>query len=73
MVGSITYVIPPECYANCDGSTQPPILNVSDFVCFQSAFAAGSPYANCDQSTGTPALNVLDFVCFIQQFAAGCP
>jgi hypothetical protein len=73
LVGSLTYVVPSFCYPNCDGSTQPPILNVSDFVCFQSAFAAGAPYANCDQSTGTPALNVLDFVCFIQQFAAGCP
>jgi hypothetical protein len=73
LVGSITYVIPSVCYPNCDGSAQPPILNVSDFVCFQSAFAAGAPYANCDQSTGNPALNVLDFVCFIQQFAAGCP
>ena len=72
LVGSLTYVVTPFCYPNCDGSTQPPILNVSDFVCFQSAFAASAPYANCDQSTGTPALNVLDFVCFMQQFAAGC-
>jgi DNA-binding beta-propeller fold protein YncE len=31
------------CYANCDGSTTPPILNIADFVCFQQAFAAGCP------------------------------
>ena len=29
------------CYANCDGSTSPPILNVNDFICFQSRFAQG--------------------------------
>ena len=31
------------CYANCDGSTQPPILNILDFACFQSRFAQGCP------------------------------
>ena len=31
------------CYANCDGSTIAPILNVSDFICFQQKFAAGCP------------------------------
>ena len=30
-------------YANCDGSTTPPILNVADFSCFLNAFAAGCP------------------------------
>jgi hypothetical protein len=61
------------CYANCDGSTTPPILNVSDFVCFQTEFAAGDPAANCDASTTPPILNVADFICFMQRFAAGCP
>jgi hypothetical protein len=61
------------CYANCDGSTATPVLNVNDFVCFQQRFAAGDPYANCDGSTTAPVLNVNDFVCFQQQFAAGCP
>ena len=28
-------------YANCDNSTVQPVLNVSDFICFQSQFAAG--------------------------------
>ena len=58
------------CYANCDGSTNSPVLNVNDFICFQSRFAAAEPYADCDQS-GT--LNVNDFICFQGRFAAGCP
>jgi hypothetical protein len=31
------------CYANCDGSTNVPILNINDFICFQGRFAAGCP------------------------------
>ncbi|MFN0131620.1 MAG: hypothetical protein ACKVW3_03660 [Phycisphaerales bacterium] len=61
------------CYANCDGSTSAPILNVNDFVCFQNLFAAGSSLANCDGSTIPPVLNVNDFVCFQNAFSAGCP
>jgi hypothetical protein len=60
------------CYANCDGSTTEPLLNVQDFSCFLNAFASGEPYANCDQSTSPPVLNVLDFGCFLNAFAAGC-
>jgi cytochrome c len=59
-------------YANCDQSTQPPILNIADFSCFLQKFAAGDPYANCDGSTQPPVLNVADFGCFLQAFAAGC-
>jgi hypothetical protein len=66
-------VTPVLCYANCDGSSAQPVLNVNDFVCFQQRFAAGDPYANCDGSSIPPVLNVNDFVCFQQQFAAGCP
>ncbi|MFN0130933.1 MAG: GC-type dockerin domain-anchored protein [Phycisphaerales bacterium] len=62
----------PECYANCDGSTAMPILNVNDFVCFSNRFAAGESAANCDGSTTPPVLNVNDFVCFSNAFAAGC-
>jgi hypothetical protein len=58
------------CYANCDGSTQQPVLNVNDFVCFQSRFAAADPYGDCNHDQ---ALNVNDFVCFQAAFAAGCP
>lgn len=61
-----------ECYANCDGSTAPPILNVNDFACFMNRFAANDPLANCDHSTTPPTLNVNDFICFTSQFAAGC-
>src|SRR3954471_18057472 len=61
------------CYANCDGSTAAPVLNVADFTCFLQKFAAGDPYANCDGSTAAPTLNVADFTCFLQRFAAGCP
>jgi hypothetical protein len=62
------------CYANCDNSTEPPVLNVLDFNCFLNAFNAGTPYANCDGSTTPPILNVLDFNCFLNRFtaAAGC-
>jgi hypothetical protein len=62
-----------SCYANCDNSTTPPILNVLDFTCFLNKFAAGDPGANCDGSTIPPILNVLDFTCFLNRFAAGCP
>ncbi|MBL9030119.1 MAG: immunoglobulin domain-containing protein [Phycisphaerae bacterium] len=61
------------CYANCDGSTAPPVLNVNDFTCFLNKYAAGDPSANCDGSTAPPVLNVNDFLCFINGFAAGCP
>ena len=63
---------PPSCYANCDGSTTPPVLNVLDFGCFLNQFAAGNTYANCDGSTTPPVLNVLDFGCFLNRFPPGC-
>ena len=64
---------PAPCgYANCDGSTAMPALNVNDFSCFLNKFAAGDVYANCDQSTTPPVLNVNDFSCFLGQFALGC-
>ncbi len=65
-------LIEPPCYANCDGSTTPPVLNVLDFGCFLNRFAAGDSTANCDGSTTQPVLNVLDFSCFLNRFAAGC-
>jgi hypothetical protein len=63
---------PAACYANCDGSTATPCLNVSDFSCFLNAFASGASYANCDGSTTVPVLNIQDFACFLNSFAAGC-
>ncbi|MFN0131105.1 MAG: GC-type dockerin domain-anchored protein [Phycisphaerales bacterium] len=60
------------CYANCDGGTTVPFLNVNDFICFLNRFAAGEMLANCDQSWNPPVLNVNDFICFNESFAAGC-
>ncbi len=68
----IVFTGPTPCYANCDGSTTAPALNVLDFSCFLNRFAAGDSYANCDHSTTPPVLNVLDFSCFLNKFAAGC-
>jgi hypothetical protein len=62
-----------SCYANCDGSTSSPVLNVADFTCFLQKFGTGDPYANCDASTTPPTLNVADFTCFLQKYALGCP
>jgi hypothetical protein len=82
-IDNLTFIVSnPGCYPNCDGSTTEPVLNVEDFTCFISEFAAAqalpysqqvSHYANCDQSTTEPVLNVEDFTCFISQFAQGCP
>jgi uncharacterized membrane protein len=60
------------CYANCDASTTPPVLNVLDFNCFINRFIAGDSWANCDDSTGPPILNVVDFMCFLARFTEGC-
>jgi hypothetical protein len=75
-----------DCYANCDGSTTAPILNIDDFTCFINEFALAMSqlptlsqpmqwmqYANCDGSTTAPILNIDDFTCFINEFARGCP
>ena len=62
-----------ECYANCDGSSATPALNVLDFNCFLNQFNSGGTYANCDGSTTEPVLTVLDFNCFLNRFNTGCP
>jgi hypothetical protein len=66
------FTVAAPCYANCDASTQAPVLNVADFTCFLQKYASGDPYANCDGSTQAPVLNVADFTCFLQKYAAGC-
>ncbi|MEX2218682.1 MAG: S8 family serine peptidase [Phycisphaerales bacterium] len=71
--GPGNYVVGGGCYANCDESTTPPILNVADFGCFLTRFAAGEAYANCDPGGPPPVLNVADFGCFLAKYAAGCP
>jgi glucose/arabinose dehydrogenase len=67
------YKLVSTCYANCDGSTTSPVLNIADFTCFLTAFAKNDCYANCDGSTTAPVLNVADFTCFLTKFAAGGP
>jgi hypothetical protein len=80
VTGSIGGTAP--CYANCDGSTVAPVLNVDDFTCFVNNFALAqqlpheqqiTAYANCDGSTTAPVLNVEDFTCFVNRYAQGCP
>ncbi|MFN0131745.1 MAG: hypothetical protein ACKVW3_04310 [Phycisphaerales bacterium] len=74
--------LPGVCYANCDGSTTSPQLNINDFNCFLNRFAAAqglsvaeqiASYANCDGSNTAPVLNINDFQCYLNKFAAGCP
>ncbi len=60
------------CYANCDGSTVAPTVNVLDFACFLNRFAAGESDAQLDGSAVPPILGRNDFVCFLVAFAAGC-
>ena len=60
------------CYANCDGSTTPPVLNVQDFNCFMNSYNDNDPAANCDGSTTEPILTFADFQCFQNKFTAGC-
>lgn len=34
---------PALCYANCDGSTTPPVINAADFACFLARYRDGCP------------------------------
>jgi hypothetical protein len=61
------------CYANCDGSTSPPVLTANDFQCFLNKYASQDSYANCDGSTAIPILTANDFQCFLNRYAQGCP
>lgn len=63
---------PSPCYANCDGSTTPPVLTANDFQCFLNQYAANDSAANCDGSTIVPVLTANDFQCFLNKYAAGC-
>lgn len=65
--------VPPPCYADCDQSTGPGVLDIFDFLCFQNRFNNGDPYAcECDQSTGVGVCDIFDFLCFNNRFAQGC-
>ncbi len=62
------------CHPDCDTSTGPGILDIFDFLCFGSKFAAGEPYAcDFDMSTGPGICDIFDFIAFQNAFAAGCP
>ncbi len=62
------------CYADCDPSTGPGVLDIFDFLCFGNSFANGEPYAcDCDTSTGVGVCDIFDFLCFGNAFSAGCP
>jgi hypothetical protein len=56
-----------DCYPDCN---QDGVLNLTDFGCFQTAFALGNPYADCN---GDGVQNLSDFGCFQTKFALGCP
>jgi hypothetical protein len=55
------------CYPDCD---QNGVLTVSDFGCFQTAFALAEPYADCN---GDGLRTVADFGCFQTKFVSACP
>ncbi len=60
--------VTPICPADCNADY---LLNVNDFVCFQTSFALGNMnVADCDDDG---VLNVNDYVCFQTTFAIGCP
>ncbi len=60
-------------YANCDPSISGlSILNIFDYLCFQSEFVAGGSYAcDCDTSTGPGVCDIFDFLCFQNAYVIG--
>jgi hypothetical protein len=58
--------VPAPCYADCD---QNAVLDINDFICFQTYFAIGDPLADCDQD-GQWLID--DFICFQTYYALGC-
>ena len=57
-----------SCYPDCDPNG---VLDIFDFLCFQSSFVLGEPYAcDCDPD---PACDIFDFLCFQNAFVGGCP
>lgn len=62
------------CYADCDATTGIGVLDIFDFLCFQSSFVAGTSYAcDCNTTTGLLVCDVFDFLCFQDAFVSGCP
>ena len=65
--GLAAFAPPPLCQADCDASG---VLDIDDFICFQTLFALGDGAADCDANGG---LDIDDFICFQTLFAVGCP
>jgi hypothetical protein len=55
-----------SCYADFNGDG---VLNILDFIAFQTAFQSLDPNADCN---GDGSLNILDFVCYQEMFMEGC-
>ena len=58
------------CYADCDQSTGQGVLDIFDFLCFQSDFVFSNEDADCNQDC---MLDIFDFLCFQNAFVGGCP
>ncbi len=58
--------VQPTCAPDCDASG---MLNIDDFICFQTLYAIGDPAADCD---GSGVLEIDDFICFQTAYAVGC-
>jgi probable HAF family extracellular repeat protein len=56
----------PLCAADCNANG---LLDIDDFICFQTLFVLNEPQADCD---GNVAINIDDFECFQTLFALGC-
>ena len=62
-----------SCYADFDASTGAGVLDIFDYLAFQSLFLErDSKACDCDTSSGPGVCDVLDFICFQTAFAAGC-
>ncbi len=71
---NLVVIISTPCYADCDTSTGPGVLDIFDFLCFGNRFSASHAYAcDCDLSTGPGVCDIFDFLCFGNAFDAGCP
>jgi len=55
------------CPADCDGNG---VLNILDFVCFQTEWQNQTELGDCDDNA---QFNILDFVCYQGLFQQGCP
>jgi Laminin B (Domain IV) len=58
--------VPASCYADFDGNG---ILNIDDFILFQTYFSLQDEAADCDKDGGW---SINDFICFQTLFVLGC-